>query len=65
MLSTYEWLIEALRKAGVMYANETGWRIWRHNAWLWGSSSKEITINAIRFGRGHDTPADVLGRLRR
>lgn len=60
-LPTYEWLIEALRKAGVVPADETGWRVSRRNAWLWVFASKDITIYAIRFSRGHEVPADLLG----
>jgi len=60
-LPTYEWLIEALRKAGVVHADETGWRVSRRNAWLWVFASKDITIYAIRFSRGSEVPADMLG----
>lgn len=60
-LPTYEWLIDALRKAGVVQADETGWRISRRSAWLWVFASKDITIYAIRFSRGHEVPATMLG----
>lgn len=60
-LPTYEWLVEALRKAGVVHADETGWRVSRRSAWLWVFASKDITIYAIRFSRGHEVPADMLG----
>lgn len=60
-LPTYEWLIEALRKAGVLHADETGWRVSRRNAWLWVFASQDITIYAIRFSRGGEVPAEMLG----
>ena len=60
-LPTYEWLVEALRKAGVVHADETGWRVSRRSAWLWVFASQDITIYAIRFSRGHEVPADMLG----
>lgn len=60
-LPTYEWLVEALRKAGVVHADETGWRVSRRSAWLWVFASKDITIYAIRFSRGHEVPATMLG----
>lgn len=60
-LPTYEWLIDALRKAGVVHADETGWRVSRRNAWLWVFTSKDITIYAIRFSRGSEVPAGMLG----
>jgi len=61
---TFELLLEALRESGVVHADETGWRIGRHNAWLWVFSSKHATIYAIRTGkgaRGHQVPEDILG----
>jgi transposase len=61
---TFALLLEALRQSGVVHADETGWRIGRHNAWLWVFSSKQATIYAIRTGkgaRGHQVPEDILG----
>jgi transposase len=60
----YELLIDALRRAHVVHADETGWRINAVNAWLWVFSSKDTTVYVIRSGpgsRGHDVPADLLG----
>jgi transposase len=58
---TYQLLLEALRQSHVVHADETGWRIGRHNAWLWVFSSKQATIYAIRQSRGHDVPEEILG----
>jgi transposase len=58
---TYVLLLEALRQSHVVHADETGWRIGRLNAWLWVFSSKDVTIYAIRPGRGHDVPEEMLG----
>jgi transposase len=58
---TYELLLDALRQAHVVHADETGWRIGKVNAWLWVFTSKDITIYAIRTSRGHDVPEDILG----
>jgi transposase len=58
---TYELLLDALRQAHVVHADETGWRIGKVNAWLWVFSSKDVTIYAIRRSRGHDVPEDILG----
>jgi transposase len=58
---TYQLLLDALRQAGVVHADETGWRIGRVNAWLWVFSSKDITIYAIRTSRGHEVPEELLG----
>jgi transposase len=58
---TYELLLDALRRAEVVHADETGWRIGRANAWLWVFSSKHATIYAIRKSRGSDVPQEILG----
>jgi len=60
-LPTYQLLLEALRRAHVVHADETGWRIGRLNAWLWVFSSKDTTIYVIRHSRGREVPEDVLG----
>lgn len=61
---TYTLLREALRRAGVVHADETGWRVGRCNAWLWVFSSPTVTIYAIRAGRGarsSEVPRAILG----
>jgi len=58
---TYDLLLDALRRAEVVHADETGWRIGRANAWLWVFSSKHATIYAIRHSRGRDVPQEILG----
>lgn len=58
---TFQLLLEALRQCEVVHADETGWRIGRVNAWLWVFSSANVTIYAIRYGRGGDVPEEILG----
>ena len=58
---TYRLLLEALRQAGVVHADETGWRIGRLNAWLWVFTCSQGTLYAIRRSRGHDVPDEILG----
>ena len=60
-LPTYQLLLDALRRAHVVHADETGWRIGRINAWLWVFSSKDTTVYVIRQSRGHEVPEDILG----
>jgi transposase len=60
-MPTYNLLLDALRQAHVVHADETGWRIGRLNAWLWVFSSKDTTIYVIRRSRGSDVPEDILG----
>lgn len=61
---TYDLLIDALRRCGVVHADETGWRVGSVSGWLWVFTSKDITIYTIRTGpgaRGHEIPAEILG----
>jgi transposase len=60
-MPTYQLLLDALRRAHVVHADETGWRIGRLNAWLWVFSSKDTTVYVIRRSRGSDVPAEILG----
>lgn len=59
---SYDLLIDALRRADVVHADETGWRIERVNAWLWVFSSENVTVYTIRTSRGSDVPEDILGK---
>jgi len=61
---TYELLIDALRRCGVVHSDETGWRVGTSNGWLWVFTNKDLTIYAIRTGvgaRGHEVPEEILG----
>jgi transposase len=61
---TFDLLLDALRQSHVVHADETGWRVGRHNAWLWVFSSKQATVYAIRTGEGarsHKVPEEILG----
>ena len=58
---TFALLLDALRQCQIVHADETGWRIGRVNAWLWVFSSKNVTIYAIRYSRGGEVPAEILG----
>src|SRR5947209_1985163 len=58
---TFELLLDALRRCGVVHADETGWRIGRLGAWLWVCSSATVTLYAIRTSRGHEVPQEILG----
>jgi transposase len=60
----YDLLIDALRRAGVVHADETGWRIHGINGWLWVFTNPQVTVYAIRTGkgaRGHNVPEEILG----
>jgi len=61
---TYDLLIDALRRCKIVHADETGWRVGAVNAWLWVFSNQDVTVYAIRTGkgaRGHEVPQEILG----
>jgi len=62
----YRELIEQLRLAMVVHADETGWRIGTVNAWLWVFTNCETTVYLIRSGkgaRGHEAVVQILGEI--
>ena len=61
---TYDLLLDALRRSGVVHADETGWRVSAVNGWLWVFSNQDLTIYTIRTGpgaRGAHVPKEILG----
>jgi len=61
---TYDLLLDALRRCGIVHADETGWRVGALNAWLWVFTNQDLTIYTIRTGpgaRGHEVPEEILG----
>lgn len=58
---SYDALLADLRRAQVVHADETGWRVGRANAWLWVFSCQQATVYTIRHSRGGDVPRDILG----
>jgi transposase len=58
---SYEGLIEAARRSPVQHADETGWKIGGHPAWLWVFADRHATIYLVRRSRGHEVAEAVLG----
>jgi hypothetical protein len=60
-LPVYRRLIESLRKASFIHADETGWKINGSNHWLWKFSNKRISISHIDKSRGQAVVKKMLG----
>ncbi len=58
---SYRGLVEAARRSPVQHADETGWKIGGHSAWLWVFADRHATIYLIRRSRGHEVAEEVLG----
>ena len=61
LLGTYARMILKLKRSAVVYADETGWRVGGHPAWLWVFASDEITVYAIEDSRSHEVIKQMLG----
>jgi transposase len=60
-LPTYAHLILALQHSAVVWADETGWRLGGHPAWLWVFTTETITVYVIDPSRAHAIPEAILG----
>jgi len=60
---TYEHLKKVLRKARIVYPDETGWRVGGAKAWLWAMTTVTETVYLIERGRGFPEAAKILGEL--
>jgi transposase len=58
---SYESSIEAARCSEVQHADETGWKIGGHSAWLRVFADRHATIYLIRRSRGHEVAEEVPG----
>src|SRR4029079_4369092 len=58
----YHRLKLALRLAGVVYADETSWRVNGKNGQLWTLTNDDHTLYHIDPSRGGEVIADLLGK---
>lgn len=58
---TYQALVERIRAAPSVTADETGWKVAAHLWWMWVFSSPRMTVYAIQPGRGFEQASTVLG----
>jgi transposase len=58
---TYQALIQTLRTAPIVYADETGWKVGGKGRWLWVATDKTTTVYRISPGRGYADAVALLG----
>jgi transposase len=51
-----------LRQSQVVHADETGWKVGGHTAWLWVFTNEQLTVYQIDPSRGHEVVESILGR---
>jgi hypothetical protein len=56
----YGQLLVMLRAARIKHADETGWKIGRIRAWIWGFFTKQLAYYVASPSRGGAVPAKVL-----
>lgn len=52
---------EYVRRAPVVYADETGWRQGNRRAWLWVAATSLVTVFLVHARRGRDAARELLG----
>jgi transposase len=58
---SYQQLLLRLRESEVVHADETGWKVGGHSAWLWVFTNADLTVYAIDPTRAHDVVERILG----
>jgi transposase len=59
---TYADLQTQLRQSAVAHADETGWKIGGHSAWLWVFTNDQVSLYVIDDHRDHTVVERILGR---
>jgi transposase len=59
--ATYLALIDALRQAQAVYADETGWKVDGLRWWLWVFTNPDLTVYKAAPTRGSEVPRSILG----
>jgi transposase len=59
---TYADLQTQLRQSAAVHADETGWKVGGHSAWLWVFTNEQVTLYVIDPHRDHDVVERILGQ---
>jgi transposase len=59
---SYAQLVVRLRQGEVVHADETGWRIGGHAAWLWVFTNEDVSLYVIDPSRAHEVAEKILSR---
>lgn len=59
---TYADLQTELRQSEVVHADETGWKVGGHSAWLWVFTNEQLSLYAIDPHRDHAVVERMLGQ---
>ena len=62
---SYRGLVRAARQSLVNSVDETGWKVGGRLQWLHVAVSAEVTVYAIRPGRGYEQAREILGQTTR
>ena len=63
MKLVYKEILEEIRQANILHADETGWRVQGKNWWLWVFGTKDAAIYTIDKSRGKDVVHRILGEF--
>ena len=57
----YEWVLQRIRLAEVVYSDETGVKVDGRRYWIWAFTTQSETLVAIRKSRGEKVLKEILG----
>lgn len=57
----YHQLTQEIRQGKVIYADETGWQVKGHSAWMWIMASEQATVYLAAESRGKGIAKDLVG----
>jgi len=63
MQAVYDEILEDIKQAKVLHADETGWRVQGKNWWLWVFGTEDSAIYTIDKSRGKDVVRRILGEF--
>lgn len=63
MAPVYEEILDTIKSAGILHADETGWRVNGKNWWLWVFGTLDTAYYTIDSSRGKDVVRRVMGEI--
>jgi transposase len=63
MKDVYDEILNDVKNGAILHADETGWRVWGRNWWLWVFGTQDTAYFTVDKTRGSDVVRRVLGEI--
>jgi transposase len=63
MKDVYDEILNDVNNGAILHADETGWRVWGRNWWLWVFGTQDTAYFTVDKTRGSDVVRRVLGEI--